>query len=63
MALFAVRCAVCGGDQFRASPPEGWVEKYLLARFFICPGRCTACEKRRLVPMFQKLVTAPNDWR
>jgi hypothetical protein len=32
MHLFSAHCRVCRGDQFRAEPAEGWVEKMLLPR-------------------------------
>jgi hypothetical protein len=38
------------------------MEKFLLPLFFIVPGRCTACEKRRYCPSFQHWDTS-NEWR
>jgi len=63
MHLLSARCRVCGGDQFRAEPTEGWVERVLLPRLFLCPGRCIVCHKRRYLPTFQRWTLVPNSWR
>ena len=62
MNLFCPHCRVCGGRGFKTVPATGWVEKFLLPRLFIVPGRCTACEKRRYCPSFQHWDTS-NEWR
>jgi hypothetical protein len=53
MSLFAVHCRLCGGTRFKPDPARGWLETYVLPRFLIFPGRCTACLKRRYCPVFQ----------
>ena len=58
MTLCLARCRVCKGDQFKEVRPEGWIEKYLLPRFLICPGRCLGCQRRRYLPMFQRWTTS-----
>jgi len=54
MRLFSIRCRLCGGTRFKTDPPDGWLETHVLPRLFICPGRCTACFKRRYCPLFLK---------
>ena len=58
MSLFSFRCRVCKSDQFKEVTPEGWIEKVVLPRFLICPGRCLACQRRRYLPIFQKWAKA-----
>jgi len=62
MKLFAAHCRICGGEQFKTVPAEGWFEKHILPRFFISPGRCTHCEKRRYCPIFQKWDKSQSCW-
>jgi hypothetical protein len=63
MHLLSAHCRVCKGDQFRTVPPEGWVERVVLPRLFLCPGRCIVCHKRRYLPTFQRWTAVPNSWR
>lgn len=58
MSLFTFHCRVCKGDQFKEVTPEGVLEKYILPRLFICPGRCLACQRRRYLPLFQRWTTS-----
>ena len=63
MNFLSAHCRVCKGDQFRALPPEGWIEKVVLPRLFLCPGTCIVCHKRRYLPTFQRWTAVPNSWR
>ena len=63
MRFLSAQCRVCKGDQFRAEPPETWVERVILPRLFLCPGRCITCFKRRYLPTFQRWTALPNTWR
>ena len=63
MHLLSAHCRVCKGDQFRTAPPESWVERVVLPRLFLCPGRCIVCYKRRYLPTFQRWTAVPNSWR
>ena len=62
MHFLSAQCRVCKGDQFRAEPPETWVERVILPRLFLCPGRCVTCFKRRYLPTFQRWTALPNSW-
>jgi hypothetical protein len=63
MHFLSAQCRVCKGDQFRADPPETWIERVILPRLFLCPGRCVTCFKRRYLPTFQRWTALPNSWR
>ena len=63
MHFLSAHCRVCKSDQFRAEPPEDWIERVLLPRLFLCPGRCVVCHKRRYLPTFQRWTALPNSWR
>jgi len=63
MNLLSAHCRVCKGDQFRALPPESWVERVILPRLFLCQGKCIVCHKQRYLPTFQRWTTVPNSWR
>jgi hypothetical protein len=62
MKLFSLHCRLCGGSEFRADPPEGWLETELFPRLFIAPGRCTACFKRCYRPLFFKWEKSQATW-
>jgi len=63
MYLLSAHCRVCKGDQFRSIPAETWLERVVLPRLFLCPGRCIVCHKRRYLPTFQRWTAVPNSWR
>ena len=63
MHFLSAHCRVCKGDQFRAVPPETWLERVVLPRLFLCPGTCITCHKRRYLPTFQRWTAIPNTWR
>lgn len=63
MSFLSAHCRVCKSDQFRSEPPETWVERVVLPRIFLCPGKCVVCHKRRYLPTFQRWTAEPNSWR
>ena len=63
MALLSAQCGVCKGDQFRATPPEGWVERVVLPAFSCARGVVLSATNDGICPHFNdgRRLRTPGD--